>query len=96
MFKRRDVVVAGASALVAALALAVPAVAQGTDKSPIKIGEINSYTAMPAFTVPYRQGMQLAADQINAAGGVLGRKLELVIRDDAGKPEDAVRVAGNS
>ena len=96
MMKRRDVVVAGASALAAALALAlaVPASAQSTDRSPIKIGEINSYTAMPAFTVPYRQGMQLAADQINAAGGVLGRKLELVIRDDAGKPEDAVRVAG--
>lgn len=94
MMKRRDVVVAGASALAAALALAVPASAQSTDTSPIKIGEINSYTAMPAFTVPYRQGMQLAADQINAAGGVLGRKLELVIRDDAGKPEDAVRVAG--
>ena len=52
MMKRRDVVVAGASALAAALALAVPASAQSTDTSPIKIGEINSYTAMPAFTVP--------------------------------------------
>ena len=94
MIKRRDFVVAGALSLAASLALAGPTSAQVPDKSPIKIGEINSYTAMPAFTLPYRQGMQLAADQINAAGGVLGRKLELVIRDDAGKPEDAVRVAG--
>ena len=98
MIRRRDVVVAGAAALVATLALACGSIAQtpaqSSGTSPIKIGEINSYTGMPAFTLPYRQGMQLAADQINAAGGVLGRKLELVIRDDAGKPEDAVRVAG--
>ena len=93
MMNRRDVVVASAAALAATLALACPALAQSADNAPIKIGEINSYTAMPAFTLPYRQGMQLAAGQINAAGGVLGRKLELVIRDDAGKPEDAVRVA---
>ena len=99
VFRRRDIVLAGAAAVAATVALGLGASAQTTatpsaDKSPIKIGEINSYTAMPAFTLPYRQGMQLAADQINAAGGVLGRKIELVIRDDAGKPEDAVRVAG--
>ena len=44
----------------------------------IKIGEINSYTAMPAFTLPYRKGWQLAVEQVNAAGGVLGRKLEVI------------------
>src|SRR5512134_3138733 len=60
----------------------------------IKIGEVNSYTAIPAFTVPYRQGWQLAVEEINAAGGVIGRKLEVISRDDAGKPEDAVRIAG--
>ena len=49
---------------------------------------------MPAFTVPYRNGWQLAVEEINAAGGVLGRKLEVISRDDAGKPEDAVRLAG--
>ena len=74
--------------------LAAPAVlrAQGTD--PIRIGEINSYTAQPAFLGPYRNGWLLAQDQINAAGGINGRPLETVFRDDAGKPEDAVRLAG--
>jgi branched-chain amino acid transport system substrate-binding protein len=73
--------------------LAAPAIvkAQGT---PIRIGEINSYTAAPAFTVPYRSGWQLAVEQVNAAGGVLGRKIEVISRDDAGRPPDAIRLAG--
>ncbi len=61
---------------------------------PIRIGEINSYTAIPSFTVPYRNGWRLAVERINAAGGVLGRPLEVISRDDAGKPQDAVRLAG--
>ena len=61
---------------------------------PIRVGEINSYTAQPAFTLPYRQGWQLAVEQVNAAGGVLGRPLEVISRDDAGRPQDAVRLAG--
>ena len=37
-------------------------------KGPIRIGEINSYKAQPAFLEPYRKGMELAVAQINAAG----------------------------
>jgi branched-chain amino acid transport system substrate-binding protein len=76
--------------LFAALSLAVvlPAVAQ-----PIKLGELNSYKVFPAFLEPYKKGMELALDEVNAAGGVLGRKLEIVARDDNGTPGDAVRVA---
>lgn len=59
----------------------------------IKIGEINSYTRIPAFTEPYRSGWQLAVEEINAAGGVLGRQLEVISRDDAGKPGNAVKIA---
>lgn len=59
----------------------------------IKIGEVNSYKAQPAFLEPYRKGLELAVDQVNAAGGVNGKKLELVIRDDNGNPGDAVRAA---
>ena len=76
---------------VAMLSLAAAAVsAQGL---PIKIGEINSYSSMPQFTTPYRQGWQLAVEEINAAGGLLGRKVEVIARDDAGKPEEALRHA---
>ena len=59
----------------------------------IKIGEINSYKAQPAFLEPYKKGMDLAVEQINAAGGVNGKKLELISRDDNANPGDAVRVA---
>ena len=70
-------------------ATAGPAVADDT----IKIGEINSYSAIPSFTEPYRKGWQLALDEINAAGGVDGKKLEVISKDDGGKPADAVTAA---
>jgi branched-chain amino acid transport system substrate-binding protein len=60
---------------------------------PIKLGELNSYKTFPAFLEPYRKGMELAVEEVNRAGGVLGRPLELVVRDDNGNPGDAVRVA---
>ena len=79
----------------AALALAsLLAAAPGAGfAQPIRLGELNSYKVFPAFLEPYKKGMELALAQINAAGGVLGRPLELVVRDDNGTPGDAVRVA---
>ncbi len=59
----------------------------------IKIGEVNSYKAQPAFLEPYKKGMELAVEQINAAGGVNGKKIELITRDDNASPGDAVRAA---
>ena len=59
----------------------------------IRLGEINEYKQFPAFLEPYRKGMELAVDEVNAAGGVLGRRIEVVSRDDSGTPGDAVRVA---
>jgi len=59
----------------------------------VKIGELNSYKVFPAFLEPYKKGMELALEEINGSGGVVGRKLELVTRDDGGTPGDAVRVA---
>jgi branched-chain amino acid transport system substrate-binding protein len=62
--------------------------------APIRSGEQNSYSRMAAFSVPYRNAMQLAADTINRAGGVMGgRPLEFIFRDDGSTPGDAVRVA---
>lgn len=77
-------------AIAALFVLPLPVLA---DK-PIVIGEISSYSTVPAFTVPYRNGWQMAAEEINAAGGLIGgRKVEVVSRDDAGKPDDATRHA---
>ena len=73
----------------AVLAFSSAALAQGT----IKIGEINSYKAQPAFLEPYKKGMELAVEQINAAGGLNGKKVQLITRDDNANPGDAVRVA---
>ena len=71
------------------LSAAMPASAQQT----IRIGELNSYEKHPAFLQPYKKGWQMAIDEINGAGGVLGKKLEVVSRDDGANPGDAVRVA---
>ena len=79
----------GMIASIFAVGLAVPALAGGT----IKIGDINSYKRLPAHTIPYKMGVELALEHINSAGGVLGKKLQLVSRDDNGKPGDAVKIA---
>ena len=78
-----------AAASAAVVCLGTPAVAQST----IKIGELNSYKSQPAFLEPYKKGWELAVEEINAKGGVLGKKLEVISRDDGANPGDAVRVA---
>ena len=75
---------------IALLVLAPPAGAQG----PIKIGEINSFSGIGApFTGPYRAAVEMAVEEINAKGGVLGRKVEVLFRDDKGQPAEAVKHA---
>jgi branched-chain amino acid transport system substrate-binding protein len=77
-----------ALSLVAAVSAFGSAAAQ-----PIKVGELNSYKLFPAFLGPYKKGWQLALEEINAAGGVNGSKIEVESRDDGGNPGAAVRVA---
>lgn len=85
----RRVFPTAAAIIVAASAFVGGALADET----IKIGEINSYSRLPAFTQPYRNGWELAVEEINSAGGVLGRQVEVISRDDAGKRDDAVKIA---
>lgn len=68
-----------------------PQAAQAADT--IVLGEVNSYTRLPAFTEPYKKGWQLAIDQTNAAGGINGKQLEVISRDDTGDPATAIRIA---
>jgi branched-chain amino acid transport system substrate-binding protein len=79
----------GAITLLSLVTLLTPAQAQNV----IKIGEINSYKAQPAFLEPYKKGMDLAIEEINSSGGINGKKLELIVRDDNANPGDAVRAA---
>ena len=61
---------------------------------PIKIGEINSYSGVATvYTFPYKEGLALATKEINDAGGILGRPLEFIHRDDKLKPDEAVKAA---
>lgn len=88
--KRRELL-AGTAA--AGVLLGSPTILRAQN-APIRIGEINSYSTQAAFLGPYRNGWNLALDEANASGGIDGRRLETLFRDDAGKPEDAVRHAG--
>ncbi|MFO1199132.1 MAG: ABC transporter substrate-binding protein [Burkholderiaceae bacterium] len=86
MTRRFHLLTAAFAALVATAA--APSVAQE-----YKIGDVNSYKSQPQHLEHYRRGMQLALDEINGAGGVNGRKLAVVTRDDNGNPGEAVRAA---
>ena len=88
--RRRLIAAASASALLPAASAQAPKAARGR---PIRVGEINSYSTIPQFLVPYRKAWELAVEEINAGGGVLGRPIEVIARDDAGKPDDAIRHA---
>lgn len=77
------------SSLIAAAFLAAFTRAEDT----IKIGEFASMTGKEAtFGQGVHMGTVLAIEQINAAGGVLGRKIELVTEDDQSKPGEAATV----
>ncbi|NND64805.1 MAG: ABC transporter substrate-binding protein, partial [Gammaproteobacteria bacterium] len=60
---------------------------------PIKIGELMPYTVFPEHIDDYRRGWRLAVEEINAKGGVLGRPLEVIARDEQCDPGVAIRVA---
>ena len=63
-------------------------------QAPIKLGDINTYSGIGApFTGPYRVGVEMAVEEINAKGGVLGRKVEVLFRDDKAQPAEAVKHA---
>ncbi len=78
--------------LAAASALAIAPVAASAQDT-IKVGEINHYKRMAAFAEPYRKGIELALEEINADGGVLDSELEFIFRDDQGDPAEAIKIA---
>ncbi len=59
-----------------------------------RIGWLSSLTGpLSSAAIAENQGVQLAVEEINAAGGILGRKIELLTRDTAGDPTKAVNFA---
>jgi branched-chain amino acid transport system substrate-binding protein len=81
--------------LVVALPLAACGGEAGTDRGsgePLRIGMLTSLTGnFTPWGVQVRDGMQLAVNEVNQAGGVDGRRLELVVADDQSKAEEGAR-----
>ena len=73
----------------AALALAIGPSAWAQDPAPIKIGVIAEAQAVAGSSIP--QAAQIAADEINAKGGVDGRKIEIVSYDNHSSSAESVR-----
>ena len=80
------------AALVAVIGLAPTTVL--AEKPPIKIGFIHTMSGpISMYGISSAAGAKVAVDEINAAGGVLGRKLELIVRDDKISPDTGLREA---
>jgi len=77
----------------AVAAMGVGSITTASAQETIKIGEINHYKRMAAFADPYKKGIELGLAEINDGGGVLGKPLEFIYRDDQGKPGEAIKIA---
>ena len=75
--------------------VSAPAHAQNAEPvNTLKIGLIGPFTGGSAdFGIPMQHGVQQAVDEINAVGGYLGRKLELIIKDDQGNPDVGLKLS---
>ena len=81
------------AALVVALALAVAGVVPATAQAPIRIGASLSLTGTYAkLGKNQHEGYQLCERELNAKGGLLGRKVQFVVYDDQSMPATAVRL----
>jgi branched-chain amino acid transport system substrate-binding protein len=83
--------------LIAALAVLVglsAGPAFSADKPTIKVGAIFAITGGASYLgAPEKKTIDMVVSQINAAGGINGQKLELIIKDSEGSPEKAVSFA---
>ena len=88
-----------AGVLAAALTVSLPASAQGDPAAgaagnTLKIGVIGPFTGGSAdFGVPMLNGILQAVDEINAVGGYLGRKIEIVRKDDQANPDIGLKMS---
>ncbi|HET6518950.1 MAG TPA: ABC transporter substrate-binding protein, partial [Geminicoccaceae bacterium] len=89
MIGRRTLFAGAATLALATLTPAPTEPLRAQQGEPIKVGEINSYSRIPAFLEPYRKGWELAVEEVNADGGVLGRPLVVISRDDGGQASNA-------
>src|SRR3984885_1665344 len=72
-----------------AIALAIASSAWADDPAPIRIGVIAEAQSVAGSSIP--QAAQIAADEINAAGGIDGRKIEIISYDNHSSAAESVR-----
>lgn len=90
MVTRRNILKLGAGCCAGVF---MPNILHANNK-PIILGEINSYIPeLENVQSPYRHGWLLALEEINARGGIKGRKLEVISRNDEGNPDKATSLA---
>ncbi|MBI3933536.1 MAG: ABC transporter substrate-binding protein, partial [Acidobacteria bacterium] len=66
---------------------------QSEEANEIVIGEYGSLTGTTAtFGLSTKNGIDLAIDEVNKAGGVLGKQIRVIVEDDQGRPEEAQTV----
>jgi branched-chain amino acid transport system substrate-binding protein len=91
LITRRNALLAGAGAIAAPFVITTPGFGQ---TGPIKIAGLVSLTGSGSpFGPNSRMAHQAVVDQVNAAGGILGRKIEYLAEDDNTNPEAGVRAA---
>ncbi len=79
---------------ISAALIAAAAFVSCTQEATIKIGVISPLSGTGAVYADLRDGLQLAADEVNARGGVNKKKLELIVEDDHGKADETVAAFG--
>ncbi len=91
---KNGVIVTAVSMLFGAASLSAQAQSQGVSSNEILIGSIQDLSGpLAGFSKMAAAGMQMRADEINAKGGIHGRKLKLIVEDSAYNPTKAVQVA---
>jgi branched-chain amino acid transport system substrate-binding protein len=90
---RRSLVKAGVAAGLGSVLPAMPALVRAQDK-PIRVGLTSIFSGRVAqLGISAKNALLLEFDAFNAAGGLAGRKIELIDRDSKGRPEEAARLS---
>ena len=80
--------------LIILISMLLPAALFAQTAEPIRVGVFLDITGVTSiFGIPTRNGIKLAVEEINAAGGINGRRLKVFLEDNQGRPEKSTEVA---
>ncbi len=80
-------------ALIAVILIGLMFLSENSERNTIKIGAILPLTGAASYAgIPLQYGMQIAVEEINNAGGIDGKRIELIIEDSKTNPQEGVTV----